>query len=59
MSVPETAKLDAAGLYQHLKHEGILVRYFNAPGLTDKLRISIGTEDENQRLVESLTKALT
>ncbi len=59
VSVPQTAKLNASELYEHLKQEGILVRYFNVPGLADKLRITIGTDEENQRLVTSLTKVLT
>ncbi|MDT8429133.1 MAG: aminotransferase class I/II-fold pyridoxal phosphate-dependent enzyme, partial [Pseudomonadales bacterium] len=33
----------AASLYERLKAAGILIRYFNQPGLRDKLRISIGT----------------
>lgn len=59
VTVPNTAKLDAASLYGYLKQEGILVRYFDVPGLNDKLRISIGTDEENQRLVAALTKVLT
>jgi histidinol-phosphate aminotransferase len=30
------------------------VRWFNEEGLRDKIRISIGTPDENQQLVEAL-----
>ena len=33
---------DARELQQALEREGILVRYFNKPGLTDCLRISAG-----------------
>jgi len=29
--------------YEQLKARGVLVRYFDRPGLTDKLRITIGT----------------
>jgi histidinol-phosphate aminotransferase len=32
----------------------IFVRWFNEEGLRDKLRISIGTPEENQHLVEAL-----
>jgi len=31
-----------------------LVRYFNQPGLDDKLRITVGTEEQNQSLLEAL-----
>ena len=34
-----------------LKEQGILVRYFNLPGLTDKIRISIGSSQENNALI--------
>lgn len=38
-----------------LKDEGILVRYFDIDRLCDKLRISIGTPEENDRLLAALT----
>jgi len=44
----------AQQLYKALKSRGILVRYFNVPGLTDKLRITIGTDDQNAELTRSL-----
>ncbi|MCY7278741.1 MAG: aminotransferase class I/II-fold pyridoxal phosphate-dependent enzyme, partial [Phormidesmis sp. CAN_BIN44] len=46
---------NAEQLYLALKEQGILVRYFNRSGLSDKLRITIGTDEQNQRLVEILT----
>ncbi|NNM87625.1 MAG: histidinol-phosphate transaminase [Phycisphaerae bacterium] len=48
------AGMDAATLYQHLKSRNILVRYFNLPRLTDKLRITIGTPQQNEVLVQTL-----
>lgn len=47
-------KGNAEQIYLALKAGGILVRYFKQPGLEDKLRITIGTEEQNQRLVEAL-----
>ncbi|MEO1671870.1 MAG: histidinol-phosphate transaminase [Cyanobacteria bacterium J06631_2] len=44
----------AGSIYQSLKEQGILVRYFNSPGLNDKLRITVGTEAQNQQLLELL-----
>ncbi|NDJ15777.1 histidinol-phosphate transaminase [Myxacorys almedinensis] len=44
----------AEDLYLELKNRGILVRYFNQSGLDDKLRITVGTDEQNQRLVETL-----
>ncbi|MEH2069020.1 MAG: histidinol-phosphate transaminase [Nostoc sp.] len=45
---------NAEYLYQKLKQQGILIRYFKQPGLEDKLRITVGTDEQNQVLVEAL-----
>jgi histidinol-phosphate aminotransferase len=45
---------DGAAIYRALKGKGILVRYFDKPGLTDKLRITIGTAEENDQLLAAL-----
>ncbi|WP_375505065.1 histidinol-phosphate transaminase [uncultured Nostoc sp.] len=45
---------NAEYLYQKLKERGILIRYFKQPGLDDKLRITVGTNEQNQALVEAL-----
>jgi len=47
---------DAERLYQSLKQEGILIRYFNQPRLDDKLRISVGTDEENNVLIQALAR---
>lgn len=44
----------AAALYQSLKAQNILVRYFNAPGLDNKLRITVGTDEQNQKLLQAI-----
>jgi histidinol-phosphate aminotransferase len=49
---------DAERIYQTLKVRGILIRYFNQPRLEDKLRISVGTEEQNQILVKTLKEIL-
>jgi histidinol-phosphate aminotransferase len=41
-------------LYEGLKARGVLVRYFDKPGLDDKLRITIGTPDENSAMLAAL-----
>lgn len=38
-------------VYLGLKQQGILVRYFDKPGLQDKIRITIGTSVENDALL--------
>ena len=45
---------EAAAIYQFLKQQNILVRYFNLPGLDDKLRITVGTEKQNQKLLQAI-----
>ena len=37
--------------YLGLKAQGILVRFFDKPGLADKIRITIGTSQENNALI--------
>ena len=44
----------ARHLYEQLKIREILVRYFDSPGLDDKLRITVGTDAQNDRLVATL-----
>ncbi|WOD39538.1 histidinol-phosphate transaminase [Nodosilinea sp. E11] len=46
---------NAEQLYLALKKQGILVRYFKQPRLDDKLRISVGTEEQNHALIAALT----
>jgi histidinol-phosphate aminotransferase len=53
-----TAPKDAEMLYLSLKERGILVRYFKQPGLEDKLRISVGTTEQNELLIEALTSLI-
>lgn len=48
----------ALTLYQGLKEDGILVRYFDQPRLRDKLRITVGTEQENDLLLKCLQSRL-
>ncbi len=50
---------DAEYLYETLKRRGILVRYFKQPRLTDKLRITVGTPEQNEALIKVLGEVLT
>ncbi len=45
-------------LYKSLKAQQIMIRYFNEPGLDDKLRITVGTPQQNRQMVEVLEKVL-
>ena len=44
--------------YLDLKQNGILVRYFNAPRIDGFLRITIGTDEEMDALVDVLKSLL-
>jgi histidinol-phosphate aminotransferase len=58
-SIAGNTRWNASQLYEHLKREGILVRFFDVTGMDDKLRITVGTVEDNDRLVETLTAVLT
>lgn len=55
---PESGNKLAQRLYQGLKDDGILVRYFDQPRLRDKLRITVGTAQENTQLLQRLQARL-
>jgi histidinol-phosphate aminotransferase len=45
---------DGAGWYAALKARGVLVRFFDAPQLNDKLRITVGTPEDTEALLEAI-----
>jgi histidinol-phosphate aminotransferase len=47
-----------AELYQALRDRGIIVRHFKSPRIEDFLRITIGTDEQSDQLVEALKKIL-
>lgn len=49
---------DAEKTYKALADQDIYVRYFKLPGLADKLRITIGTKEQNNKLIHALKKIL-
>ena len=50
--------VSAKEIFQALREEDIYVRYWNKPRINNSLRISIGTEEEMDRLLEFLRKFL-
>lgn len=46
--------VDAAELFEHLRSQGIFVRYFANPNTRDRLRITIGTDEEISKLLEAI-----
>jgi len=49
---------NAADIYQKLLHEGVIVRPMTPFGMETALRITIGTPEENRRLVKGLRAVL-
>jgi histidinol-phosphate aminotransferase len=49
---------NAVDIYQRLLKEGVIVRPMTSFGMESALRISIGTPEENRRLVKALRKVL-
>ena len=42
--------------YEQLKAGGILIRYFSTPRLADRLRITVGTAEQNDALIAALDR---
>ena len=51
--------MPARSLYLTLKERGILVRYFNRPRIDNYLRITIGTDEEMQALVNTTSAIIS
>lgn len=51
-------KLVGKDLYLTLKQRGILIRHFDTPKLTDYNRITIGSKDQMEALVDAIKKIL-
>lgn len=51
--------LPAARIHKQLAQRNIFVRYWNAPGIQDKLRISVGTSEQNGKLIAALKDILS
>jgi histidinol-phosphate aminotransferase len=52
--VPGGHGVTAKGVYEGLKARGILIRWWDLPGIADKVRITIGTPEQNDRLLGEL-----
>ena len=59
VTLPDGCSVSALQLYEKLKERHILVRYFDEDRLRDKLRITVGTNDENQVLMKSIHTILS
>ena len=53
-----TGRINGGVLYKKLKENGILVRHFDAPRIENWLRITIGTPEQMQALMDAVDKIL-
>ena len=53
-----TERINGGALYKKLKKNGILVRHFDAPRIDNWLRITIGTPEQMQALMDAVDKIL-
>ena len=53
-----TKRINGGMLYRKLKENGILVRHFDAPRIDNWLRITIGTPEQMQALMDTVDKIL-
>ena len=50
--------MEASVLFEQLRRQGILVRYFNLPRIQNHLRITVGTDEEMKQLINKLKEIL-
>ena len=53
-----TGRINGGALYKKLKENGILVRHFDTPRIENWLRITIGTPEQMQALMDAVDKIL-
>ena len=50
----QSSRISGGELYRELKERGILVRHFDKPRLEDRLRITVGSEEQMEALLTAL-----
>ena len=53
-----TDRMPCKEIFEKLRAQGILIRHFNAPRISDYLRITIGTPEQMQRFFAALDEIL-
>jgi histidinol-phosphate aminotransferase len=54
----QSSQKNAKDIHERLTRQNIYIRYFTLPGLRDKLRITIGTPQQNDRLLAALSEII-
>jgi histidinol-phosphate aminotransferase len=55
----ESNEHNAGQIYDKLVQRNVYVRYFDLPGLKNKLRITVGTAEQNDKLLDALKEILS
>jgi len=55
----ECKNCEAKEVYEELLRRNIFIRYFDLPGLNNKLRITVGTSEQNDRLILALREIVS
>ncbi|MHC4478740.1 MAG: pyridoxal phosphate-dependent aminotransferase [Planctomycetota bacterium] len=55
----ESKNHNASDIYDKLVQRNIYIRYFDMPGLENKLRITVGTDEQNDRVILALKEILS
>ena len=55
----ESKNCEAKEIYEKLTRQNIYIRYFDLPSLNNKLRITVGTSEQNDKLVLALKEILS
>ena len=50
---------DGLGIYEALLHKGMIVRPIGVYGMPNHLRVTIGSEEENTKFIQSLSEVLS
>ena len=53
-ATPNHPTLTAKEVFEKLRAEGVMVRHWDKPRIKDYLRITVGTQEQNARLIETL-----
>ncbi len=54
----KTNKIPSSELYEALREKGILIRYFNAPRINEYFRMSMGTMEQMQKVMEVIDEII-
>lgn len=54
----KTDKIPSAELYEELRNRGILIRYFNAPRISEYFRMSMGTMEQMEKVIEVIDEII-